>query len=248
MLDILRACAILEKLVKQWQCPTHASRLRSPRLTVHWAVRHLPYLFIVPDYVLRKAIGGREEELGFTLVRCQSQRVAPVNIIDLDFADDIALVSHTVEQARTLLLSYWGGGSEDRTASQHGDNQVLAYNTTNATVHTRDGMLLQTPTNFKYLCCHIDSSEKDLRTRRGLAWSALHNMKKVWTSTLSTRLKRSLFLPYHTAWRHGPSQPRPRSHWMAAIPDVAHGPWRIVAGPYADRWPLQRHAESDRQD
>ena len=38
-----------------------------------------PYLFaIVLDYVLRKTIDGREEELGFHLKR-KSRRVGPVN-------------------------------------------------------------------------------------------------------------------------------------------------------------------------
>ena len=40
----------------------------------------------------------------------------------------------------------------------------------------------------------VDSIEKDLGTRRGLLSSVLHNMKKLWTSALSTSLKRSLFI------------------------------------------------------
>ena len=65
-----------------------------------------PFLFIIAlDHALRKAIGGREEELGFTLVPRKSRRVPPVTVTDLDFADDIALVSNTIEQAQDLLLS-----------------------------------------------------------------------------------------------------------------------------------------------
>ncbi len=49
-----------------------------------------PYLFVIMlDYALRQAIGGREEELGFQLVRRQSRRKGPVVVTDLDFADDI---------------------------------------------------------------------------------------------------------------------------------------------------------------
>ena len=51
----------------------------------------IPYLFItVMDYALRKALKGKEEELGFQLKRRQS---SPEVITDLDFADDIALLS-----------------------------------------------------------------------------------------------------------------------------------------------------------
>ena len=61
-----------------------------------------PYLFLIAlDYAkLRKAINRREEELGFTIQSRQSRRVSPVSIADLDFADDIALISDTVEQAQ----------------------------------------------------------------------------------------------------------------------------------------------------
>ena len=59
-----------------------------------------PYLFIiVMDYALRKALKGKEEELGFQLKRRQSSRVSPEVITDLNFADDIALLSEQTTQA-----------------------------------------------------------------------------------------------------------------------------------------------------
>ena len=63
-----------------------------------------PYLFIIVlDYCLRAAIKGREEELGFTIKPRRSRRVSPLNITDLDYADDIALMSDTAAQAHELL-------------------------------------------------------------------------------------------------------------------------------------------------
>ena len=63
-----------------------------------------PYLFIIVlDYVLRKAIDGREEELGFCLKKCQSRGVGPEILTDLDFADDIALLAEQIHQAQNLL-------------------------------------------------------------------------------------------------------------------------------------------------
>ena len=63
-----------------------------------------PYLFIIVlDYVLRKALDGREEELGFCLKKCQSRRFGPEILTDLDFADDIALLSEQTHQAQNLL-------------------------------------------------------------------------------------------------------------------------------------------------
>ena len=65
-----------------------------------------PYLFvIVLDYAMRKAITGRENELGLTLQHRQSSRFPEQSICDLDFADDIVLLSNEIEQARKLLQS-----------------------------------------------------------------------------------------------------------------------------------------------
>ena len=66
----------------------------------------VPYLFaIVLDYAMRKAIGGREEELGFKLDRRRSRRQHPVVLTDTDFADDIAIITEEIEKAQELLTS-----------------------------------------------------------------------------------------------------------------------------------------------
>ena len=58
-----------------------------------------PFLFIIAlDYVLRKAI-----KLGFTITPRKSSRSPAVALADLDYADDICLVSDRVEQAQELL-------------------------------------------------------------------------------------------------------------------------------------------------
>lgn len=70
-----------------------------------------PYLlFIVLDYAMRKANKGREEELGFTIKKCQHRRITPVSITDLDFAKGIIILSNIIEQASNCykMLS-WNG-------------------------------------------------------------------------------------------------------------------------------------------
>ena len=63
-----------------------------------------PFLFvIVLDYALRKAINGREHDPGFTIRPRRSLRDIRVEVTDLEFADDIALLSNDVEQAQSLL-------------------------------------------------------------------------------------------------------------------------------------------------
>ena len=52
---------------------------------------------------MRKAISGNEEMLGFTLERRKSRRVESKNIADVDFADDVALLSEDIRTATELL-------------------------------------------------------------------------------------------------------------------------------------------------
>ena len=65
-----------------------------------------PFLFIIVlDYAMRKAMtGGKEEELGFTITPRRSRRYPKEVLADLDFADDIALLSNAIEEAQELLL------------------------------------------------------------------------------------------------------------------------------------------------
>ena len=55
------------------------------------------------DYVMRRAIGDRAHELSFTLYPRKSRRVHSVNVTDLCFAVDIALLANNYQQAQELL-------------------------------------------------------------------------------------------------------------------------------------------------
>ena len=62
-----------------------------------------PFLFIIVlDYALRGALNGCEEHLGFTISPRRSKRQSAVTLTDLDFADDIALLSDKIEQAQII--------------------------------------------------------------------------------------------------------------------------------------------------
>ena len=63
-----------------------------------------PNIFaIVIDYIMRQTYMGREEELGFTLERRRSRRTPPVTVTDLDFADDLAIITEEIDQAQEIL-------------------------------------------------------------------------------------------------------------------------------------------------
>ena len=153
-----------------------------------------PYIFVIMlDYALRQAINGREEEIGFQLHRRQSRRKGPEVITDLDFADDIALLSEQINQAQDLLTSI------ETTAAQIGlemnakKTKVMAYNHSDEVkVMARDGTQLEVVQDFKYLGSWIDSTEKDVKIRKAEAWRALNKLNKIWKSNLSRGIKISL--------------------------------------------------------
>ena len=63
-----------------------------------------PYLFAITiDYVMRSAINGREAELGFQLHPWKRRRVPATYFTDIDFADDIDLLSTELLEAKEFL-------------------------------------------------------------------------------------------------------------------------------------------------
>ena len=81
------------------------------------------------DYDLRKALKGKDEELGFQIKRRQSNRVGPEVITNLDFADDIALLSEQTTQAQVMLTRVEQASSEVGLRANDKKTKVLGYNT-----------------------------------------------------------------------------------------------------------------------
>ena len=155
-----------------------------------------PYLFItVLDYCLRSAISGKEEDLGFTVKPRQTRRVGPLNATDLDFADDIALISDTEVQAQKLLERVEDAALRVGLHMNAKKTKCMVYNHNDEiNIRTRDGTRLEVVNDFKYLGSWMESSKKDIQTRKALAWQACNKLNKIWKSTLTRNLKIKLFL------------------------------------------------------
>ena len=63
-----------------------------------------PYLFICLDYVLRTSI-DKIRENSFELTKKRSRRYPAETTTDTDYADDMAMLANTLNQAETLLHS-----------------------------------------------------------------------------------------------------------------------------------------------
>ena len=58
---------------------------------------------------------------------------------------------------------------------------------------TLNGRELKCVQDYKYLGSFISSSEKDFKTRKGMAWTACNNLHNVWTSSLDDKIKINTF-------------------------------------------------------
>ena len=154
-----------------------------------------PYLFIIVlDYAMRKALWDKEQELGFTLKPRQSRRHLKEVLTDLDFADDIALLSDEIQQAQELLLRVEGECKKVGLGINAKKTKGLAFNFEDpAPLHTAEGTEIEWVKDFKYLGSWVEDSVKDLSVRKALAWKALNSMTKIWKSDMSRGLKRRFF-------------------------------------------------------
>lgn len=152
-----------------------------------------PFLFIIVlDYVLRNCLS---EENGLTIIPRQSRRVPAVKVTDLDFADDLALLSDSIQQAQQLVqdlehAAKLTGLSMNPTKTEH---MVINIASEASNISSVNGDIIKRVEDFKYLGSYIAESKKDFNTRKGMAWSACIKLQKVWTSGISDRLKVKFF-------------------------------------------------------
>ncbi len=67
---------------------------------------------------------------------------------------------------------------------------IMAYNQDDEVkIITRDGSQLEVVQDFNYLGSWVDSTENNIKIRKGKAWRALNKLKKIWKSNLSRDFK-----------------------------------------------------------
>ena len=151
-----------------------------------------PYLFIIClDYVLRTSI-DKIRENGFELTKKRSRRYPAKTITDADYADDIAILANTPNQAETLLHSL------ERAAACIGlyvnahKTEYMCYNQT-GDISSLEGTPLKLVDIFTYLGSSVESTEKDIETRLTKAWTAINSLSIIWKSDLTDKMKRCFF-------------------------------------------------------
>ena len=151
-----------------------------------------PYLFIIClDYVLRISI-DKIRENGFELTKKISRRHPAKTITDADYADDIAILANTPNQAETLLHSLERATAGIGLHVNAHKTEYMCFNQAGDT-STLDGISLKLVDKFTYLENSVSSTEKDIDTRLTKAWTAIDKLSIIWISDLTDKMKRSFF-------------------------------------------------------
>ena len=151
-----------------------------------------PYLFIIClDYVLRTSI-DKIRENGFELTKKRNRRYPAKTITDADYADDIAILANTPDQAETLLHSLERAASGIGLYVNAHKTEYMCYNQT-GDISTLEGNPLKLVDKFIYLGSSVESTEKDIETRLTKARTAINRLSIIWKSDLTDKMKRSFF-------------------------------------------------------
>ena len=150
------------------------------------------FLFIISlDYVLKTST-DKIKENGFELTKKRSKRYPVQTITDADYADDIAILANTPNQAKTLLHSLEQGAAAIGVRVNAHKTEYMCFNQT-GDISTLDGTSLKLVDKFTYLGSSVSPTEKDIDTRLTKAWTAIDKLSVIWKSDLTDKMKHSFF-------------------------------------------------------
>ena len=112
--------------------------------------------------------------------------------MDADYADDLALLANTPNQAETLLHSLERAAAGIGLHFNANKTEYMCYNQT-GNIDTLNGASLKLVDKFTYLGSSVSLTEKDIDTRLTKAWTAIDRLSIIWKSDLTDKIKRSFF-------------------------------------------------------
>ncbi|VDP54255.1 unnamed protein product [Schistosoma margrebowiei] len=125
------------------------------------------------------------------------QWTAQNQLDDLDFADDLALLSRTHEQMQMKTASVAAVFASVGLSIHKGKSKVLKFKAENSSSITLDGKTLEDVESFTYLGSTVDEqggSDANVKARIGKARTAFLQLKNVWNlKQLSTNIKVRIF-------------------------------------------------------
>ena len=191
----------------------HYQPWRRDRLLQYWSKStarwHIaPLYIIVLDCVLQLSLDQNSEKW-LQLHPRRSRRHSAQYITDLDYADDLALVSEHINDAELLLNALETAASLVGLHCNDKKTEYIASSLDPSPLTSLHGKIIKRVDDFKCLGSFIMGSYKNFKTRKALAWQACNAHDKVWRSNIDNNLKirseerrvgkecRSRWSPYH---------------------------------------------------
>ena len=131
-------------------------------------------------------------ENGFELTKKRSRRYPAKTITDADYADDIAILANTHNQAEKLLHSLERAAAGIGLHVNAHKTEYMCYNQT-GDISTLDENSLKLVDKFTYLGSSVSSTGKDINTRLTKAWIAIDRLSIIWKSDVTDKMKCSFF-------------------------------------------------------
>ena len=122
----------------------------------------------------------------------RSRRYPAKTITDTDYADDIAILANTPNQAETLQHSLERAAAGIGLHVKAHKTEYMCFNQT-GDISKLDGSSLKLVDKFTYLGSSVSSTEKDIDKRLTKAWTAIDKLSIIWKSDLTDKMKRSFF-------------------------------------------------------
>ena len=145
-----------------------------------------PYLFItVLDYVMRITM-AKDDNFGITLHQQRGRHCLVVHLTYADFADDIALLSDTINEVQALLNAVESATQSVGLVMNSGKTKFMRYEQDSQiqSLKSLEGKSLECVTNFEYLGSWISTTFRDIASHKVKTWPALHKLDNIWKSNL----------------------------------------------------------------
>ena len=151
-----------------------------------------PYLFIIClDNELRTSIDIIRDNV-LKLAKERSRRYPAQTITEVDYADDIALLTYTLAQTETLLnsLERAAAGVDLHVSAEK--TEYMCFNQ-RGDISTLYGSTLKLVDKFTYLGISVSSTEKYVNTWLAKASIAIDKLSVISKLDLTDKIKRSFF-------------------------------------------------------
>lgn len=174
-------------------CQVHQQGVTYEKIKVLTGVRQgcllSPFLFLLCiDWIMKQTTNNKKNGIQWSLTE---------QLDDLDFADDIALLSHTYQQMQDKTTQLETTAAELGLKINGPKTKIMRINNKNMNTIKLAGHSLEEVEKFTYLGSVIavdGGSEEDVTTRIGKARAAFNILIKIWkTKNISLRTKLKIF-------------------------------------------------------